>query len=172
MPIQNSVILGVMPDELESLETQEEVNEISMYLHDQREFLDQIQIRISKYLIDFYMKEFSYRDLEYWLVVLQEIIRVYSLNSLKSFLVEGFRTSQMGIDIKNLLWFLKTKLIDGLVDKKIMITIETVRNDLLSKMKELDAPPLLTYAIDLSDDESLISFKRVIIKESKMDFPD
>jgi hypothetical protein len=172
MPIQDSVILGVMPDELESLETQEEVNEISMYMHDQREFLDQLGVRISKYLVDFYMKEFSYKDLEYWLVVLQEIIRVYSLNGLKPFLAEGFRTSQMGIDIRNIVWFLKTKLIDGLVDKKIMITVETSRDDLLSKIKELDAPPLLTYAIDLSDDESLVSFKRAIIKESKMDFPD
>jgi len=172
MPIQNSIVLGAMTDELESEETQEEINEISLYLHDQREFLDQIEVRISKYLIDFYMKEFSYRDLEYWLVVLQEIIRVYSLNGLKPFLAEGFRTTQIAVDIRNIVWFLKVKLIDALVDKKIMFTIETSRDDLLSKMKEFDAPSLLIYAVNLSDDESLTSFKRAIIKESKMDFPD
>jgi hypothetical protein len=169
MGIQDSLILGITSDEMDSNLDQDEINEISLYLYDQEELLRKVKERMSKYMLEFYIEKIPAEDIEFWSIMLQEIIQVYSLNSLKPYMAEVFRTPELGKNIKDLLWFVKTDLITNTVEN---ITIDTTREKLVELLKSWKAPILLVYAINMNDGGSLDSFKKAIVQESKMDYPD
>ena len=114
--MEDSIILGRLVDEMGE-ETQEEVNEESLFFHDQRELLDKISDKeVSKYEIMFLMDNLHEAGGVYYVAVLKQLINTFYLNPLKLFL-DYELTSERITETKKLLMYLKSDLPYILRDK-------------------------------------------------------
>jgi hypothetical protein len=127
-------------------ETQEDVNEKSLLQHDKAELLSLIaNPDISKYELDFYYEIIDDSDNEYWNYVLMEIIKVYSLNTLKMFSDNSITTEARANEIKKLLKYLKVRLPEMIADKTYPLNDRILS---IKKLEENDAPKMLIFAIE------------------------
>jgi hypothetical protein len=155
MSLEDSVILGLQADPSISDETQEDVNESSLWISDQKDLLESVSDKyISRYEIDFLMGNVSDSNGIYWNDVLKEIIGVYHLNTLKFFL-EDESTSDKIIEIKKLLRFLKVDLQTAL----LVDSFPLYRDEIKNYLKKYDAPRYMIFAINTIDKEDLENFK-------------
>lgn len=160
MSLDDSVLTGRLVDN-ESDETQEEVNEESLFLHDQRDLLEKISDKdVSKYEIDYLIDNLEEGEASrmYWGTLLKECIKVYGLNTLKLFLATEFEIDKIP-EVKNLVRFLKGRLPQILIDEPL----PTNREDIIKFLKKYESPHMLIYAIDTMDRESLEKFKKYFI---------
>ena len=161
MGLQDSLILGALADEIDQDDTQIEINEESLYNYDKQTLYENIKNRISKYDLEFYFEQIPDTDINYWMLILQQMIKVYHLNSLKVFLPEGFITDDLSKHIINLVYFIKYILLTS--DKEISISLD--RESIRNILEELKCPKLVLYFIMLTDNESLKLFLKRIVYE-------
>ena len=160
-------VLGRLSDPASSPDTQEEINAESLYLYDQDKLIRAIELRVSKYTLDFYLENLIEAPREYWLLLLRKIINVYNLNTLKLHLSEGFDSNiELQDEIIKLVYFLKVDLPLFLFDKKIKDTISFDEfRKLISTHEEF--PYLFKWSILYIDLESYNLFIKQAVSESK-----
>lgn len=155
MSIDDSLLVNRYTEEGYMFEDQEEVNENSLWLHDQREFLDSISDKhVSKYDIEYYLKELSDSSGAYWAAVLREIISHFKLNTLKFFLDDELTSDRIRETIE-LVRFLKIKLADIMMIEQFPQT----RDEILKFMEKNNAPGFIIFAMNTVDRDDLESFK-------------
>jgi len=134
-----------------------------------KDLLFSITKKTSKYELQFLLDELEKKgNSQFWLVVLKQIIKVYSLNSLKTYLSIGNSIDDFSSEIKKLLLFIKTKLVLKFEYDKIPLTISRV--ELKKLLIEMNASKLLRIAIRDIDNESLSIFLNVLVRESQSDY--
>lgn len=154
--IDESYLLGRLPDSEDGTETQEEVNEESLNLHNQRDLLDQISSKtVSRWEIKFLVDEVREADGIFWAVCLKEIIQVYGLTTLKMFLDDELSKDKIN-EVSELLLFLKFYLPDRIIDKKLPYS----REDMITYMEKAKAPHYIIFALQTIDRDSFGRFKR------------
>ncbi len=155
MPLDNSLLIGRQTNK-DMFEDQEEVNQESLWFHDQRELLDKIQDRYAtKYDIQFMMQNVDDSGGVYWSAVLKELINAFNLNTLKFFLEDELNHQRIE-EVKELLWFIKGELAYHMMVDRLPET----REDILAYMKKKKAPGYMVFAIDTIDREDLERFKQ------------
>ena len=160
MSLLDSPILGRLTDFEEDVETQDEINEESLFEYDQRSLLDSIRdLTISKYDVEFLLERVDSSYGEFWGVCLKEIIHVFSLDTLKNFLFDEFIPEKIE-ETKLLIRFLKCVLPYALRDESLPVD----REGILEFFNKLQQPGYMKYAIDTIDRDSLERFKRVILE--------
>lgn len=164
MGIDSYAVLGNTLDEYDNDDTQEDVNERSLQMYYQRRLLDLISERTSKYELKYLFEELSRTTPEFWMLVLKEIIKVYSLNSLKPYTFDGYSNIDLVKETRRLLVFIKIIL----TQEKITSNIS--REDITDKLKKLNSPLLMNRAIDFIDNESLKNFTKTLEIESTKDY--
>jgi len=158
MSLEDSILSARLVDEESDDETQIEVNEESLFLHDQRELLEKISDKdVSKFEIDYLITNLEAGESSrmYWGTLYKECIKVFSLNTLKIFLSTEFDIDKIP-EVKQLVRFLKGELRQILIDDPM----PTNREDILKFLKKHKSPHMLIYAIDTVDTESLEKFKK------------
>ena len=170
MGLEEHEILGSLVDEMDSEESQEDFNYELLKIHDSQEFLNQLKRRMSRYMISFYLG----RDLEeimptLWKKMLNELIRVYSLNALKVYLSPGMEPIDFNEQIRKLMIFIKYSVINLAIDGKIsyFMNVEEFKNLLKGQS---NIPTFMTYFLDYSDIESLNRFIKKVVDESKEEY--
>jgi len=170
MSLIDSVLLGKLADDIDGEDTQEEVNEESLFLYNQNDLLKSISEKISRYELVYLLNQVKISYNEYWLDVLKEIINVYDLNSLKHYLTDNIDIPNFNMEIKRLLLFLKLKI--NYKSFKGMSTYEKYiaenRQVIEKKLMEFNPPLLMKLAIDYIDNESLGRFLSKIAEISYM----
>ena len=175
MNILDDPILGTLVDEIESDYSQEDVNQQSLYVHNQIELLDAIDKRKSKYELSYYVDNVSYLDLDYWVRLLKEVIRFYSINSLKIYLADEFQNNaqfdlaKFQKDVKSLILAIKIDLIDYIKDGKLveMFDREAFYQFLIDNNIQSS---LLIWAINYIDVESFEEFRDKLFNEAKQEY--
>lgn len=156
MGLDDSVVLGRIAD---GLETQEEVNEESLFFHDQRELLDNIQNKdVSIHEIRFWLDELENAGRPYWTIVFREVIKVFSLNTLKTFLSFEIHSDRVE-EVKKMLVYLKGTLPEALIDK----ALPNDREGIIKYLKRTKSPHMIIYALETMDNESVDRFKKYFI---------
>jgi hypothetical protein len=164
MGLDSYAVLGNTLDEYDDEDTQEDVNINSIHMYHQKRLLDSIHNRTSRYELKYLFEELSRTTPEFWMLVLKEIIKVYTLNSLRPFTIEGYSNIDIVRETRKLLVFIKVIL----VSEKIDITIS--RKEFKDKLEKLNPPELMRIAIDFIDDESLKSLIKTLVRESRQDY--
>jgi len=164
MGLDSYAVLGNTLDEYDTDDTQEDVNENSIHMYHQKRLLDMISERISKYELKYLFEELCRTTPEFWMLVLKEIIKVYSLNSLKPYTFDGYTTIDIVKETRRLLVFIKIILMQE------KITSNFSREEITDKLKKLNSPELMNKAISFIDNESLRNFLKVVEIESKKDY--
>lgn len=165
----DDIVLGRLVDlqDNDSDEDQCDLNAESLYIYDQKQLLESVKYRVSKYAILYYLDTLNSAPFDLWKSLLRNIIDHYSLNSLKPYLSETFPSSiDVTRETKLLFYFLKVTLIN-IINENTNLSI----NDIISRVKERDNNPwLFGYAIDYLDADSMIEFQTSIRLESKQDY--
>lgn len=174
MGLENSYILGQLEDDIDSSESQISINERSLFLYDQSELIRSIKKRLSKYEIKFLLDKTKDSNEEFWILLLNTLIKHYSLNSIKPYLSEAFKLLDIKKDTVDLLVFIKftiMKLIDkGTIDRNMSRKVfENIVSSLNSNEK-IDIPRFIKDIILYTDNESFNFFRDRIIKESAMSY--
>lgn len=170
MGLEDYIFLGFMTDEEEAEETQEEVNERSLNLYDQRKLIEGVSHRMSRSELRLLMERLKFSNDEFWTLLLKIIIKEYALNPLKLYLAEGFSGINRIREVKRLLIFIKIILIEKIIN--IGMDINIGRGEIEEYLKELNPPELMRVSMKLIDNESLGFFIKKIIEESKSDYPE
>lgn len=163
MPLNNDLVLGSLADDIDPVDTQEEINSLSLYIHDYRGLIESIDNRISKYELDFLTEELDIDDEDLWKNILQRIIKVYSLNNLKLF-VSNSMFSTFGNLVKELLYDLKLRMLKDIEEKKITRTMSQI--ELHNYLKENKYSHLTIWALQFIDRESYMYFMDKLFAES------
>jgi len=107
MGLDSYAVLGNTLDEFENEESQEDLNVKSIHMYHQRRLLDMIPERISRYELKYLFEELSRTTPEFWMLVLKKIIKVYTLNSLRPYTIDGYSTIDLVRETRRLLVFIK-----------------------------------------------------------------
>lgn len=164
MGLDSYAVLGNTLDEYENDESQEDMNMNSIHMYHQKRLLDIISERISRYELKYLFEELSRTTPEFWMLVLKEIIKVYSLTSLKPYTIDGYSTVDIVKETRKLLVFIKIILMQE------KISSDFSRKMIADKLKKLNPPILMNIAINFIDNESLEKFLKVIEDESKREY--
>lgn len=171
MEILDSLSLGFLADEIDGSEDQSEVNERNLLLFNQEALSIAIDKRISKFSLDFLLEQLKECNEEFWRLIFNRLIKVYSLNALKVFIPTSYsnpdKRSKDAIVI-SLIKFIKLDLISKIEDGFIKSNIG--RDELERLFEEMEAPINMIWFIKLTDNESLDAFVSRIFKESKMEY--
>lgn len=164
MGLDSYAVLGNTLDEYENDESQEDVNINSIHMYHQKRLLDLVSERVSRYELKYLFEELSRTPPEFWMLVLKEIIKIYSLTSLKPYTIDGYSTVDIVKETRKLLVFIK-----------IILTQEKISSDfsrkiITDKLKKLNPPKLMNIAMNYIDNESLEKFLKVIEDESKKEY--
>lgn len=170
MGLESNIFLGYLTDEEGDDETQEEVNERTLNLYDQSQLIDSIGRRVSRFELRLLMENLKFSNDEFWVLLLKVIIKEYSLNPLKLYLAEGFSGFNRAREVKKLLVFIKIILIEKIIDSGLNPDI--TRGEFETFIESLNPPELMRVSIRLIDSNSLKSFIRALIIESKSDYSD
>ena len=166
----DSVILGRLVDEIESEDDQTDLNERSLFLHDQEVLIKSIDRKISKYELTFLLEQIKDSSDEFWVSLLKKIIRCYSLNSLKTIL-STTSSSDLTQSILRLLIFIKIELVNYIEDK--MLKVEDLDREKLEEIIiSMDSGNSELFMVTLSylDKESLHRMIHKLVNESKMEY--
>ena len=169
MGIDEYTYLGELPDEYGD-ETTDDVNDRIIHMHNQRQLLDSIKKKVSKYELKFLLKELGDENEEFWHLVLITLIKTYSLNNLKSYLADGFDNMDLKKEVRNLFIFIKFKMIRLIENKKIFK--EMNRDELESSFDNIVIPKLMKDVLLFLDNDSLDLFLNNIVEEEKSDYID
>ena len=139
------------------------------------EFYKTINKRKSKYELSYYVDNVSYLDLDYWVRLLKEVIRFYSINSLKIYLADEFQNNaqfdlaKFQKDVKSLILAIKIDLIDYIKDGKLveMFDREAFYQFLIDNNIQSS---LLIWAINYIDVESFEEFRDKLFNEAKQEY--
>jgi len=164
MGLDSYAVLGNTLDEYENIETQEDLNIRSMHMYHQKRLLDIIDKKISKYELKYLFEELSRTAPEFWKLVLRYIIKVYSLNSIRPYLSDGYSNVDLVREVRKLLVFIKVVLINQ--DIKPDLT----RQKVVDIFKKHDAPKLMNVALIYIDDISLENFLTTLHVEGKQEY--
>lgn len=164
MGLDSYALLGNTLDEYDNDETQEDVNMNSIHMYHQKRLLDMIPHRISKYELKYLFEELSRTTPEFWMLVLKEIIKTYTLNSLKPYTVDGYSTIDIVRETRRLLTFIKIVLVQEKINSSFS------REEITDKLKKLNSPELMNRAIRYIDNDSLSSFLKKVSSESKEEY--
>lgn len=164
MGLDSYAVLGNTLDEYDNEDSQEDVNINSIHMYHQKRLLDMISKRISRYELKYLFEELSRTTPEYWMLVLKEIIKVYALNSLKPYTLDGYSTIDLVKETRRLLVFIKIVLVQE------DIGTDFSRKIITDKLKKLNTPKLMDIAIKYIDNDSLEKFLTVIVSESKEEY--
>jgi len=164
MGLDSYAVLGNTLDEYNDEESQEDVNINSIHMYHQKRLLDSISHRISKYELKYLFEELSRTTPEFWMLVLKEIIKVYTLNSLKPYTIDGYSTIDIVRETRRLLVFIKIILTQAEIKSSFSRKIIT------DKLKKLNPPELMNIAIKYIDNDSLEDFIKTIELESKEEY--
>lgn len=166
----DDIVLGRVVDFEENDISQEELNSDSLFLFDQHNLIKCAKYRISKYTLNYYLNALSHCDTDLWKIVLKELIKVYSLNSLKDFLIDSFPTEiSLQVEVPKLIYFIKVDLIDYIINKNLDIEHLRNRNPFLKEISDelgLDKIPyLFKYCMNYIDKESYLRMISRIIRD-------
>lgn len=167
MGLDEFTYLGELSDELGD-ESTDEVNDRVIHMHNQGELISGIKRKISKYELRFLLTELKDENNEYWYLVLRTIIKVYSLNSLKPYLSDGFDVLDIKREVKKLVVFIKLKIMKLIDLNKIYEGIR--RSELNDVFKEIKLPKLMETALTYIDNDSLDLFLKTILRENKSEY--
>jgi len=167
MGLDDFTYLGELSDELGD-EPTDEVNDRIIHMHNQGELISGIKKKMSKYELRFFLTTLKDENDEYWYLVLRTIIKVYSLNSLKPYLSDGFDVLYIKREVKKLLVFIKLKLMRLIDLNKIFESIQ--RSELNDLFEDINIPKLMSIALKYIDNDSLDLFLKTILKENKSDY--
>ena len=172
MEILDSLSLGFLADEIDnSSETQSEVSERNLYLYNQESLAKAVDKRVSKFSLDFLLEKLIGSNDEFWSLIFNRLIKVYSLNALKVFIPSSYenpdKRSKEEVVI-SLIKFIKLNLISKIEDGSINSNIS--RDEIERLFDEMKAPIDMIWFIKLTDNESLDAFISQIFKESKMEY--
>lgn len=145
MSMDESRILGRMADlDFFDDQTQEEVNEQSLFEYDQATLLAKVSDPdLSKYELEFLIESIDGSSNEVWNYIFTEIIKTFNLNTLKMFMSEILEVNND--KIIELLRFLKVGLKEIMVDKKLTFSN---RDILVKELGEEKAPSMLLFALE------------------------
>lgn len=169
MSILDSEYLGTTVDELDSDIEQSDLNVDLLVNYDREQVFECIKNRISFSYLEFILNSVEVNDIKYWIEILNECARVYSLNYLKMYSETVETKEKLGIEVIKFLLFLKIKLID-LVERKEIDIKDMTRDNLENYLIIIKAPVILVDAIRYIDGESYKKFIKRIILETKLDF--
>ena len=128
MDILDSFSLGFLADEIDnSSETQDEVNERNLNLYDQEVLSTSINKRLSKFSLDFLLEKLKGSNDEFWQLIFNGLIKIYSLNALKVFIPSSYanpdKRSKEAIVI-SLIKFIKLDLIEKINESVLKSDID------------------------------------------------
>jgi len=149
-------ILGSLSDEIESVEDQCDISNNAIIEMNKISLYNLIDKRTTLYELNYFIDQLrGLVDTEYWISILKQIIKVYSLNPLKNLLY-----IQYDVDVKSmcirLLRFIKIELIGNLGGGEL--------KDIISKINH---PKIIDYILRFIDLDSLKKFTEKIDEESK-----
>jgi hypothetical protein len=157
-------ILGYTVDDEEGdYDTQEEVNEINLYLYDQECFLKLLNYRVSRYALEEYLDQFSDEDSAVWDRAFYIMIKNYSLNTLKTYQTE-IKISNFEKHVKDLVRDIKIKLQDDITENKININFNIEELD--KYLKDNDYHLFIRWSIRFLDIFSYKRFMKKIFEEN------
>ena len=161
--------MGELVDEINSDESQEDLNVEKLYKHTMRSIIYMIQKRCSYHDLLEAFNEIGIAEPSFWLTALKEIISTYSLNSLKIFLSPGFKIDlDIEKDIRDLVLFLKGTLIRQIESKELNINLLKDIEEFKSIVFNIEnCPKLLKTAITYIDTVSYNKFIKTLNEESK-----
>ena len=155
----DSEILGSVVIDGED-ETQEDVNEESILIHDQSDLIDLIRADdYSKHEIIFLINNVAENSNNaFWSLAFKEILKTFSLNTLKNF-VTPYLTDNERDEVIQLIKILKIDLKDKLMVEKFPES----REEILKYIESIEInSKLLSYAIRTVDNEDLKKFIKKI----------
>lgn len=159
MGLDDSIILGRLVDLEDGDETQEEINAESLFFYNQRELLDKLQDKdVSKYEIFFLLDELVNAGRIFWTTAFKELIKVFSLNTLKTFL-EYEISLDRAEEVKKMIKYLKGTLPDALIDNPLPID----REGIIKYLTKTKSPHMLIHALETMDSDSVDRFKKYFI---------
>lgn len=161
---------SILVDEEDSDYSQEDLNEELLLLHDRRELIKCLSKRVTEFYLKFLVDNTDMYDIKYWRQLSEAVAREYYLNYLKVY-KEGFMDSRpIAIEILQTIFYLKIKLIECIIDKKLR---DDISIDEFIKFLEVDnAPKLVVECIRYSDLVSFNRFKSRIFREKDLDYTD
>lgn len=166
MNILDSIEMGRMCDPEHPEIDQEDVNEESMYLLNKKILINDLNNKVSRFTFSGRLKDIDIADNVFWIEYLKEIIKIYSLNSLKVYLSYSYQYEGINHDIKDMILYIKSNLIDQCLyttffDDKLTI------DEFYNKLTAVKSPKLLRHAIKFIDKESFNNFVITLKKESR-----
>lgn len=169
MSILDSEYMGTTVDELDSDIEQSELNLDLLVNYDRSQVFECIKNRISFSNLEYILGSVEINDNNFWIGILDEAARVYSLNYLKMYSEDAETKDKLGVEVIKFLLFIKIKLID-LVERKEIDIINMNRENLENYLIITKAPDILVNAIRYIDGESYKKFIKRIVIETKLDF--
>ncbi|MFW6002161.1 MAG: hypothetical protein ACOCQD_02375 [archaeon] len=168
MSLLDSLSLGNNADEIENTETQEEVLERHLYEHNQMEILRLINIRASKYELEFLFSKIEDDNMDFWNIVLKRISHRYKLNNLLIYTSTQFSLNS-GKPIKDILLNIKVDLMDKIMLKEIDSGIP--RDDLLGILsRDKKFSSMLSWVIKVMEIENYRKFIKTLFEEYQQNY--
>lgn len=155
--LSDSQIIGKLADNMFDM-TQEDTNELTLKYQNQRDLLEKVSSEdTSIYELNYLFDELKDTETFFWSVLFKEIIKVYSLNTLKRFATEEISPERI-LSIQSLLICLKISLKSFLLnsDQKLPET----RDEILDLLHKNSFHQFLILAIETIDNEDLDKFKK------------
>jgi len=169
----NHVIMGRLVDPSLTDISQETLNAESLFINDKQVLLNLVKEKTTKQDLNFYFDILQDCPNDYWFLLLDEIIKYYSLNSINIIINDISLSNNLDIQkaVKNLFYFLKnyqfekiTK--DFLKSKKEDLTNYTFYLKTL-KEKSIEIPYLFNWFLTYTDSQSFLDFLKTMKFESK-----
>lgn len=168
MGITDQRFLGHVVDSLDGDQEQTDLNETLLFENDQIEFIRSFNSRVSEPLLQYYIDHLDMDNLDYFVLVLNNLSKIYSLNYLKLY---KYEIKDKESYIKNIIYtiiFIKIKLIYLIEIQKIE---KDITRDEFEKFIMIEhAPDLLLECIKYIDADSYKKFITRLFNEVKMEF--
>lgn len=160
--------LGFLVDvDDEEDDSQEEVNEINLYVYDQSNFLELLKHRVNRYILEDYLTQFPIEDSAIWEKAFQTMIRTYSLNNLKTYQTE-IKISNFEKHVIDLIRDVKIKIQDDIADKKLNADITLGDMDEFTQSNGYHL--FFKWSIRFLDKFSFKRFMKKVFEESKLPY--
>jgi hypothetical protein len=170
MPLNDDPILSLTVDEDDDTgTTQEQINDLSLYLHDQNIFLEGVGRRVTSSFINHYMKLVPEDDEMFWEKVLRRMVKVYSLHNLKMYLTD-VKITNMCMYTMELVRDMKIRIPEAILFKDITKNME--REELEKYLKTKNFGSFLKWCIVFIGRDSYAAFMEKLFQERFDDFYD
>jgi len=165
--MDKETVLGYLVDEEGGPEeTQEEVNEISLYAYYQNCLLECVKNKVSMPQLNAILEEIEMEEnIEYWNEILDELCDYYSLEHVRNFDSYWTVNESYSRDIRGLLIYLKKDIKEFILSKKI--TEETTRDEMEEILEDANANELFLKGIKYISGDDYIQFLTTITRENR-----